>query len=164
MMSLRIIGIQLDRPFEFTFSTRPVTIVIVLDMGQRNMRLGKCPIELDCLQRGLLPFWQRLVWRHRSSRVRRCQKIVSIGQAAVSKREGWILFYRLLKIFERLLHSFLAALVEVKASLKVELISLVAFGVVFGKATLLARAPEFQRVDNRAGHLSLRSSYLGGFS
>src|SRR5438874_11826362 len=124
-MSLRIIGVQHDRSFEFTFSTGPVTIVVVLNMSQRNMRFGKCPIELDCLQRGLLPFWQRLIWRHRSSRVRRCQKIISIGQATVSKREGWILFYRLLKIFERLLHSFLTALVDVEPSLEIKLISFV---------------------------------------
>src|SRR5437870_11526203 len=116
-MSLRIIGVQLDRPFEFTFSTGPVTIVIVLDMGQRNMRFGKCLIELDCLQRGLLPFWQRLIWRHHSSRVRGSQEIIGIGHPAVSEREGWILFDSLLKTLKRLFHSILGALVEVKSSL-----------------------------------------------
>src|SRR5438270_4697323 len=119
-MSLRIIGVQLDRPFEFTFSTGPVTIVIILNVSQRNMRFGKCLIELDCLQRGLLPFWQRLTWRHRSARVRSSQEIISVGQATVSQREVRIFLNCLLKTVKRLLHSGFGALVKVKSSFQIK--------------------------------------------
>src|SRR5437764_14415215 len=121
-------------------------------------------MPIAVLQRGALPVWQRLIWRHRSSRVRRCQKIISIGRAAVSKREGWILFYRLLKIFERLLHSFFAAFVKIKPSFQIKLISLVALGVMFGEATLLARDLEFQGVDDFTRNLSLRGQQLRSFA
>src|SRR5438309_1472325 len=138
-MSLRIIRIQLDRALEFAFSGGPVAVVIIPDVSERDMRLGEAFIDLYGFLCCGFCFWHDLVWPQRSSRIRSTQKIIRIGHAAVSKREGWILFYRLLKIFERLLHSFLAAFVEVKPSLEIKLISLVAFGVVFGKPTLLAR-------------------------
>src|SRR5207253_10039122 len=88
-------------------------------------------------------FWHGLVWPQRSSRIRSTQKIVRIGHAAVSKRKGWILCYRLLIILKRLLHSFFASLVVIKSSFQIKLIGLVALGIVFGEPPLLTRDFEF---------------------
>src|SRR2546429_3678199 len=157
MMSLRIIRIQLDRALEFAFSAGPVTIVIVFDVSQRYVRFGEACIEFDGFQRGGPGLWQRFVWRYGAASVRRAQKIISIGQATVSESERRIFFYRLLKVFERLLQTFLGAFVVIKSSFQIKLISLVAFGIVFGKPTLLARDFKFQGVDDLTGNLSLRS-------
>src|SRR5438270_4509716 len=142
-MSLRIIRIQLDGAFEFALSAGPVTIVIVLNVGQRYVRFGETCIEFYGFQRGGLGLWQRFVWRYGAASIRRAQQIIGVGQAAVSQREVRIFLYCLLKIVERLLQPFFASLVVIKSSFQIKLISLVAFGVVFGKPTLLARDFEF---------------------
>src|SRR5438309_1310708 len=142
-MSLRIVGIQLYRSFEFALGAGPVAIVIVLNVSQRDMRFGETCIDRYGFQRCGLGLWQRLVWRYGAASIRRAQKIISVGQAAVSQRERWIFFDRLLKVFERLLQPLFASLVIVKPSFQIKLISLITFGVVFGKPTLLARDLEF---------------------
>src|SRR5438128_3128547 len=143
MMSLRVIGIQLNGSFEFALSIRPIVVVIIPGMRERDVRFGEGRIDFHRLKRGGLRLRQRLICWHAASGVRAANKIVSVSQPAVSQCEVGIFFYRLLKISERLLHSFFGALVEVKSPFQIKLISLVAFGVVFGKSTLLARDLEF---------------------
>src|SRR5713226_1782499 len=99
-MSLRIIRIQLDGALEFALGAGPVTIVVVLNVSQRDMRFGESSIDLYGLQRRGFSLWHRLVWRCGSSSIRRAQEIISVGQATVSQRERGIFFYRLLKVFE----------------------------------------------------------------
>lgn len=107
------------------------------------MRFGEAFIDLYRFQRCGLGPWQRFVWRYGAASIRRAHQIVCVGESTVSQREHWIFFYRLLKVFERLLQPFFASLVIVKPSFQIKLISLVAFGVVLGKPTLLARHFEF---------------------
>src|SRR5437762_9966799 len=109
-MSLRIVGIQLDRAFEFALGAGPDTIVVVLNVSQRDMRFGESSIDLYGFQRRGLRLWQRLVWRCRSAGIWRPQQIISVCQSTVSQRERGVLFYRLLKVFERLLQPFFASL------------------------------------------------------
>ena len=116
-MSGRIIGIEFKGPFIFALGSRPVAVVIIIDMGQRNVSFGKCVIDFQGLERGGLGFWHRLIRRHASDRVRGRQKIVSVSQTAVRQREVRISFYRLLKIFEGLLHPILGPLVPIESSL-----------------------------------------------
>src|SRR5437667_3589093 len=163
-MGLRIIWIQLDRAFEFALGAGPVTIVIVFNVSQRHMRFGESSIDLYGFQRRGLRLWQRLVWRCHSAGIWRAQQIISVCQSTVSQRERGVLFYRLLKIFERLLQPFFGSFVVVKSSFHVKLISLVAFGVMFGKPALLTRDLEFQGVDDFAGNLSLRGQQLRRFA
>src|SRR5437667_7605092 len=110
-MGLRIIWIQLDRAFEFALGAGPATIVIVFNVSQRHMRFRESSIDLYGFQRRGLRFWQRFVWRCRPASIRRAQKIISIGQATVSESERRIFFYRLLKVFERLLQPFFGSFV-----------------------------------------------------
>src|SRR5437016_12952038 len=107
------------------------------------MRFGESSIDLYGFQRRGLRLWQRLVWRCHSAGIRRAQQIISVGQSTVSQRERGIFFYRLLKVFERLLQPFFGALVVIEPSLQLKLIGLVTFSVVLGKSTLLARDLEF---------------------
>src|SRR5438876_2302524 len=123
-MGLRIIWIQLDRAFEFALGAGPVTIVIVFNVSQRHMRFGESSIDLYGFQRRGLRLWQRLVWRCHSAGIWRAQQIISICQSTVSQRERGVLFYRPLKIFERLLQPFFGSFVVVKSSFHVKLISL----------------------------------------
>src|SRR5205807_3781853 len=155
-MSLRIIRIQLNRTLEFALGGGPVTIVVVLNVSQRDMRFGETCIDLYGFQRCGLGLWQRFVWRYGAAGIRRAQQIISVGQPTVSQRERWIFFYRLLKVFERLLQPFFASLVIVKPSFQIKLISLVAFGVMFGEPFLFARNFELEFVDNFARNLALR--------
>src|SRR5712692_1291314 len=117
MVSLGIVGIELNGSFVFALSSRKVSVVKILNMGQRNVRFGKGLIDFQSLERGGLRFWQHLIWRHASSCLWHPQKSVTVGQTAVSQGEVRIFFYSLLKILEGLLHPLLASLVPVKTSL-----------------------------------------------
>src|SRR5688572_14678425 len=97
------------------------------------MRLGERVVDFEGLERGGLGFWHRLIRRHVAPCLLGSQKIVSVSKAAVGKREVRIFFNRLLKILKRLLHPMLGPLAPVKASLQIELISLIIYGVMLGK-------------------------------
>src|SRR5712664_3978714 len=115
-MSGRVVGVEFDGPFIFALSSSPVTVVIIFDMGQRDVRFCERVIDFQSLERGGLGFWHRLIRWHSSARVRGPQEIVSVSQTAVSQREVRISFYRLLKILEGFLHSLLGSLVPIKPS------------------------------------------------
>src|SRR2546422_4780187 len=130
-MSLGIIRVQLDGPLKFTLGDGPVTVVIICDVSERDMRLGQTGIDFYSFQRGDLCLWHRLVWSQHSSSIRGAQEIISVSYAAVSEREVRIFFNRLLIILKRLLHPLPGPLVIVKTPFEIKLVSLVTLGVVF---------------------------------
>src|SRR5438876_5768351 len=154
-MSLRIIRIQLNRTLEFALGGGPVTIVVVLNVSQRDMRFGETCIDLYGFQRCGLGLWQRFVWRYGAASIRRAKEIISVGQATVSQRERRIFFYRLLKVFERFLQPFFGAFVEIKPSFQLKLIGLVTFGVVFRESSLLPGDFKLELVNDLARDLAL---------
>src|SRR6266571_7373685 len=117
------------------------------------MRLRESSIDLYGFQRRGLRLWQRLVWRYRPAGIRRTQEIISVCEATVSQRERRIFFYRLLKVFERLLQAFFGAFVEIKPSFQLKLIGLVTFGVVFRESSLLPGDFKLELVNDLARDL-----------
>src|SRR6266699_2878559 len=112
------------------------------------MRLRESSIDLYGFQRRGFGLWQRLVWRYRPAGIRRTQEIISVCEATVSQRERGIFFYRLLKVFERLPQPFFCSFVVIKSSFQLKLISLITFGIVFRKSSLLPGDFELEFVND----------------
>src|SRR5258705_11241631 len=114
-MAHGIVGIELNGSLELALSTRPVSVVKIHRVTQRNVRFSQCLIDFHSLERGGLRLGQHLIWRHVSTCLWPAQNSVGVCQTAVSQGEVRISIDRLLEIRQSLLQSFYVSCVPIKS-------------------------------------------------
>ena len=129
LVSGRVVGIQLNRAFEFGFGSRPIPVITLPHQRQRNVRLGQGVIQLHCLHGCRLRVLPNLLRRRVSGLA---QKVIRIGQSGVGLGVVGIFLDCLIEIVGGLPESVFCPLVPVEKALQIELVSFGAFGIVFG--------------------------------
>src|SRR5258706_9387727 len=100
LMSQHIIWVEFNRALELAFCGRPVAIIVIRDVSERDVRLRQCTIDRNRFQCRSLTFRQRVAWWKCSTGILRPLENVTICQAAIGQCEIWILFDRLIKVLD----------------------------------------------------------------
>src|SRR2546425_593895 len=132
-MSRRVVGIELDRSFEFPLGCGPVPFVIHMSQRQGGVGLGQSVVNLQGLGGrglGLGPGLARRLY------LVIAVDGVAISQAGIGQSVAGVLLNRLLEVLDRAFERLFGPAVPVIAALQIKLVG---FGVFRGalRAALL---------------------------
>src|SRR5260221_6939685 len=100
LMSQHIIWVEFNRALELAFCRRPVAIIVIRDVSERDVGLRQCTVDRNRFQCRSLTFRQRVARWKCSTGILRPLEYVTVCQAAIGQCEIWILFDRLIKVLD----------------------------------------------------------------